>query len=567
MDVTHRPGSKSRRPQPGRKHRQQWANGRRLVRLLAGLLATSLAGPGQTAETDPSGRGGPGWTVDLNQQFQTIEGFGASDAWAAQFVGRWPDPERRRIAERLFSRAFAPSGRPQGIGLSIWRFNIGAGSAEQGTESGIRDPWRRAECFQDPQGQWDWAKQAGQQWFLEAARQHGVETVVAFVNSPPVHLTRNGRAWGDGSAYSNLAPERYEAFADFLATVCEHFERTGRPFDYLSPVNEPQWRWSRRNGQEGCPWTNEELRALVPVLGRALQARGLKVRLVLPEAAQLTHLLRRTDGEPLCSDQLRELYETRPDAILRTPAVAPIVAAHGYGTTDTRDRTRGIRRELGQRLRQTHPPLRYWMSEYCILGEADDGRLRGPGRDLGMEPALFVAELIHHDLTLAQATSWQWWLAISPYNYKDGLIYVDRSPEGGQVYESKLLWALGHFSRFVRPGARRVAVRPSPEAPDPQETEGPWMSAYWHPEKQSCVVVAINRRDQPVSITLRITGAEEQTFRSYLTTADPETNLQPGPPLEPGRPWTLPPLSLVPWVLAGSQHTLEKQPAPAHRSR
>ena len=36
--------------------------------------------------------------------------------------------------------------------------------------------------------------------------------------------------------------------------------------------------------------------------------------------------------------------------------------------------------------------------------------------------ALYMARVIHYDLTLAHASSWQWWLAISPYDYKDGLV-------------------------------------------------------------------------------------------------------------------------------------------------
>ncbi|NGO38032.1 glycoside hydrolase family 30 protein [Limisphaera ngatamarikiensis] len=488
------------------------------------------------------------WVANPAESFQPIEGFGASDAWAAQFVGRWPEETRQQVARLLFSREFDPAGRPRGIGLSIWRFNIGAGSAEQGADSGIRDPWRRAECFQNAQGYWDWSKQAGQQWFLEAARRHGVETVVAFVNSPPVHLTRNGRAWGDGSEHSNLAPERYAAFAEFLATVCEHFEKAGLPFDYLSPINEPQWRWSRRNGQEGCPWTNEEIRALVPVLGRALQTRGLKVRLVLPEAAQLLHLLGPTEGEPLCSDQLRELFGDRSDALLRTPAVAPVVAAHGYGTTTSRTQLRRVRQDLGERLRTDHPRLRYWMSEYCILDENDGGRLRGPGRDLGIEPALFVAEVIHQDLVLAWATSWQWWLAISPYDYKDGLVYVDRNPAGGRVYESKLLWAVGHYARFVRPGAVRIHVQVDPAGARLPDESGPWISGFRHPRSGTYTFVALNRTDREVPVILRMADGSRLRFRSYLTTPEPDVNLQPGPLMETGRAWTLPARSMVTWV-------------------
>lgn len=491
------------------------------------------------------------WEIDPQRRHQTIEGFGASDAWSAQFVGRWPDPLRERVAELLFSREWDTEGRPRGIGLSIWRFNVGAGSAEQGAESGIRDRWRRAECFQNADGLWDWSKQAGQQWFLEAARRHGVETFVAFVNSPPVHWTRNGRAWGDGGYRSNLDPERYEAFAAFLAEVCARFARTGRPFQFLSPVNEPQWNWSRRNGQEGCPWTNKEIRRLVPVLDAALRGRGLEVQIVLPESAKLDHLLQPTPGEPLASDQLRELYGDRSDAVHRVPRVAPVVAAHGYGTTDRRPRWLGLRRELGRRLQREHPGLRFWMSEYCILGQNDEGRLRGPGRDVGMTPALFVARVIHHDLTLAGATSWQWWLAISPYDYKDGLVYVGREPEAAEIRDSKLLWVLGYYARFVRPGSVRVEMRAIGAAPDPEtDAEAPLFSAYLQPRTNSVVLVGVNPSDRERALTLRFADGTAGEFRTYLTTEREGENLVPGRPLRTGEVWRWPARSVVTCVSA-----------------
>ena len=68
---------------------------------------------------------------------QTIHGFGASDAWSTQFVGKnWPLIKKNQIADYLFSTATDAQGNPKGIGLNTWRFNIGAGSSTQGGASG-----------------------------------------------------------------------------------------------------------------------------------------------------------------------------------------------------------------------------------------------------------------------------------------------------------------------------------------------------------------------------------------------------------------------------------------------
>jgi len=89
-------------------------------------------------------------SIDLNKRYQTIDNFGASDAWSCQFAGNWSEAKRNAIADLLFSQELKLDGSPEGIGLSLWRFNIGAGSTQQGSQSGIGDEWRRAEsCIGD----------------------------------------------------------------------------------------------------------------------------------------------------------------------------------------------------------------------------------------------------------------------------------------------------------------------------------------------------------------------------------------------------------------------------------
>ena len=127
--------------------------------------------------------------------YQTITSFGASDAWSCQFVGEsWPLVKKDQIADLLFSKDFGQDGSPMGIGLTSWRFNVGAGSADQGSESGIGDVWRRAEGFMKPDGTYDWASQSGQRWFLQAAKERGVDQFYGFMNTPPFALTKNGKA-------------------------------------------------------------------------------------------------------------------------------------------------------------------------------------------------------------------------------------------------------------------------------------------------------------------------------------------------------------------------------------
>lgn len=154
--------------------------------------------------------------IDIDKTYQTISNFGASDCWSLQFAGNWPDSKRNAMADLLFSQELDINGKPKGIGLSLWRFNIGGGSAEQGEASGISSDWRRTECFQNSDGTYNWNKQQGQQWFLKAAKERGVEQFLGFTNTPPVHMTLNGLAYNKGRPENlNLKPDKYDAYADF----------------------------------------------------------------------------------------------------------------------------------------------------------------------------------------------------------------------------------------------------------------------------------------------------------------------------------------------------------------
>jgi hypothetical protein len=383
------------------------------------LAATTLLGAALSIRVDPG------------VAYQAIDGFGASDAWQCYIVGRdWPEARRDRIAELLFSREADERGHPRGIGLSIWRFNVGAGTAEQGDASGIRNPWRRAECFQRADGGYDWSRQAGQRWILEAAHRHGVESLLTFSNAPPVHLTRNGKGYADrGLPQLNIRPGKLPAFAAFLADVADHFERDGLHFDYLSPIYEPQWAWDKPD-QEGTPASNIEVYALARLLSRELSRRMLTTRVVLGEAGTIAHVARKVEGDGR-DDQARFFFD--PDSAFYVgdlPNVAPIIAAHGYHSVWPPEAQMRSRRELHRALAVANPRLGYWQSEYCILEPPNAEVGGGSGRDLGMGVALYVARIIHDDLTVAQARSWQWWTAVSQVDYRDVLVYLDDGSAG-----------------------------------------------------------------------------------------------------------------------------------------
>ncbi|MFC4099080.1 glycoside hydrolase [Paenibacillus xanthanilyticus] len=493
--------------------------------ILAGMCGFSLyGGPLYAADpVIPAAEPVTRIVIDASTTFQAIDNFGASDAWSMEQLGKhWTDANKTKVADLLFSR-------DKGIGLSAWRFNIGAGSTET-DQAIIGNPWRRAEAFKmSAEDTYDWSKQAGQQWFLKAAKERGVDTLIAFVNSPPVWMTKNGHGQPDATVGSTNLKAGYEdEFAAYLVDVLEHFKQEGLAFDYISPINEPTWDWNKA-GQEGNRYNNEDMKKVILELYRQLQASGIDAQISAPDGVEITALL---DDAVYKAFANQEQYKGGANALglgkyreyikdlLGDPelkeAVGNKIASHSYWSDYSNpgdDRLGKLRELLAENLKQYDENAKYWMSEYCILGSY------GPGRDLGMSPALVVARTIHFDLTRANASAWQWWTAVSKEDYKDGLIYTDFNlPDDEQnILTSKMLWTLGNYSKFIRPGADRVQLTGIDEA----ARSGLLGSAYRHEEEKTVTAVFVNdsAEAKPVNVALGGLGKNEAVFamQSYVT--------------------------------------------------
>ncbi len=208
----------------------------------------------------------------------------------------------------------------------------------------------------------------------------------------------------------------------------------------------------------------------------------------------------------------------------------------------------GNRILVNQEIREANPDLGYWMSEYCIL-QKNDELGGGNARDLSMKTALYVARIIHHDMVLTNAKSWQWWTAITQVDYKDGLVYLDDGSEGetgkmggsveslrydGEVRESKLLWVLGNYSRFVRPGMVRIKCELSEEQ---SPENGILVSSYRDPSSGSLVYVLVNLSEKLEIVDM----GEAEDVQTYTT----DKNLSMGLSIQPLNGISLPPRSVV----------------------
>jgi O-glycosyl hydrolase len=472
--------------------------------------------------------------IDPRKTFQTIDGFGASDAWAINpMVKKWIRESNDRSIDKVADLLFSTQN---GIGLSAWRFNIGAGSTQQGADGLIPDPLRRAELFiTKPFGSVDESQHIGQVRLLREAHRRGVTDFIAFANSPPYWATKNGLTHpndGKNVGSSNLDPNHRLAFAKSLVDAVTYLrgDRVGVPVNYLSPLNEPTWDWQGKT-QEGCPYNIEDIKELYRSVHAQLIEAGISnyVHVDGPESVEYTAAL--SDANKIAFD--KKIYQggmhsknvgryrNYIDEFLGDPEMCSLlqnkISMHGYFSDAWPDRLGKLRDITFMNVKQVSPNAKIWMSEFCILG--DPGKARsfgGPSYDANdMEFAIHLATVMHRDLTRLNVSAWHWWLAITPYEYKDGLLKVSPSLDSDSIEPTKAFWAFGNFSRFVRPGFTRVQVT------NPDELDGLMVSVYKSSDASTIALVIVNGARVEKSLTFELEGSglrlDRKTIQVFTT--------------------------------------------------
>ncbi|MDR0939993.1 MAG: beta-glycosidase [Mediterranea sp.] len=460
-------------------------------------------------------------TIDADRTFQTIVGFGASDCWTPAFVGKYWTTNRERIGQWLFSDKIE-EGSPQGIALSMWRTNAGGGSAEQGDASGIDDETRRAESYLTDNLSLDWTRCEGQRYFLDQAKAWNVPGVVLFSNTPPVQYTYNGKGLSNRGGVSNLKSEHYADFANYLTEVAAHYRQAGYPVTHISPVNEPQYNWD--SGQEGSGWTNEEMARLAKELDKSLTTAALPVDLLLNESADWEYLYRAKDDANR-SNSLATFFTPGASTYIGDLAhVKPMLGAHSYWTDGTWDGMRSVRQQARQAADQYGVDL--WQTEWSMLGDGySSSEFAGFDTASEMDIALYMSKVIHNDLTVANVTSWSFWTSmdIPRWGHKNRFLLISLVPAGGAdgdirqegtAQPTPTLWVLGNYSRFIRPGYRRVAL-------EMNDSRSFFASAWISPEKDRVVAVFSNLSSKGVRLNETHTGWSQTpgSVTTYTTAA------------------------------------------------
>lgn len=472
----------------------------------------------------------PNAEVQINtaDTYQTIQDFGASDCWTAEYVSDYfSADEKAKAAKWLFSQQMDAYGNPEGIGLSCWRVNLGAGSSTQGADSNIDDETRRAECYLNADGTYDWSRCNGQQWFMQQAKDYGVDHFLLFSNSAPIYFTKSGKANTNGRNMScNLKDDCYDDFAEFLATTTKHFADEGYPITYIDPVNEPAFDW--KDGQEGSPWENSHIATLVKELDKSVTARNLSAKILIPEASSLDMLY---GGSGRASKQLEAFFKSGSSTYVGDlPSVAKTVAGHSYWTFRTNNELKEVRENVSREAEKYG--VEVMQTEWSMLDAEPSTSAGFPATyDAAskMDIALYMGKLIYCDLTYGNMTGWSYWTAFAQEKWgQKNRFYLIRMnaqgdtgdesygdiKKGGTLTDDKNLWVLGNYSRFIRPGYKRVAVA------GVDELNSLMASSWLSPDGGSLVTVLVNMSRTTRKINLAPAGRAVLTTKSYVTDKD-----------------------------------------------
>lgn len=460
--------------------------------------------------------------INIANTYQVIDGFSASGAWTLDYIGKyWENSVKEEMAKLLFSTE-VKSGSPEGIGLSMWRFCLGGGTAEQGDESQIVDKVRRGECFRNENGVYDWSKSFGQQYFMRKAKEYGCDQFIFFSGTAPVYWTKNGKGFSSSGKYANLKDEHYGDFADFFSTVAKHFKDQGYNIPYVSPINEPQYNWTE--GQEGSGWMHYEIARLAKELDRSLTEHGLDdTQMLLAEAGSWVYLYE--DGNSGGrGDVIYNMFDKNsPNYIGDLKHMPKLVCGHSYWTDMTWSNLIDVRSKVNNKAKEYD--LKVYQTEWSMMTE---GYEDCPVYDNAsyMDISLAMAKVIHQDLVTANVSSWSYWTVASQeqYSQKNRFYLIRLIPAGGDygdieesgsIMAGKNLWVLGNYSLFIRPGYKRVELN------IPGSSNQFYGSAYISPEQDKLVVVYTNASTKSVQMenTIQNLNNKKGTLLEQYTTS------------------------------------------------
>jgi glucosylceramidase len=310
-----------------------------------------------------------------------------------------------------------------------------------------------------------------QYWLLREAQKRGVRDFFAVPWSPPDSMKSDGIATPDVPS-GHLLPTHYEEYSKVLSRYLRGYEtERGIGIRSFSFQNEPDGSLAVRS----CPYNWQEAKDFLRVLVSRFRADGVRANLFVPECKNVANS--------------RSMFQSIVADTLLAQAIAG-VATHSNAQQLARDSGAFADAAL------QHGITRVWQSAFDPADELGDD----------LANALVCAARIHDDMTLSNLTAWLFPLLVAYDTYSnDGLVRMAFFNQR----VSKRLWALAQYSRFVRAGARRVAVV---NGDNPLQC-----TAFLSPTGDSLIVIAANSLaiEAPIAYAIPMRGSTEVTgFRT-----------------------------------------------------
>lgn len=463
--------------------------------------------------------------IDLNKAHQIIEGFGASAAWFFQEMGAFNGVDSELFRSKAINYIYGDDG----LKLNIFRYNIGAGSwdlyrnnigdyqthndGKGRTKSNLTESFFIRErytgdtkVFSDLNNYDITRDQYAVKMFKLALDTGNITRIVLFSNSPYYAFTKNGMCLSDNLGENNLKEEFFDAYSDYMI-LCSHklYKEVIQGYGIdssrvqISPVNEPQWDWNLGGSdQEGCHYDPVYLAKFYNNFYNRLNYwNNIWNTNYVMDVFESGSYMRESSTD--IYDYLDEFKKYNFYQNIET------LSLHSYCTDEKKAPRKDFAKSIG-----AYNINKISMSEYCDMIK---------GRDYSIKMAIRDSQIINRDLSMIDAVSWSWWLAVSNENFNSSLVYYDIDDKSTKDISTddtfkfsfpKRYYALKHYSYFISEGDRRVETKNS----DPLGIKPLDFSVYLK-QDGSLIIVVTNCGNK---MKVKLKGIDYKYLDTFVTT-------------------------------------------------
>ncbi len=397
--------------------------------------------------------------VDPTHAFQTLTGIGGAltDA-AAETFAKLPKNKQQEFIKAYFDPK-------EGIGYTLGRTNMNSCDFSSGSYDYVAENDKELSSFNiahDRTYKLPLIKQA-------LAATGGKLTLYVSPWSPPAWMKSNKDMLHGGK----LLPEYRQSWANYYVKYINALEKEGIPVWGLTVQNEPMAKqiW------ESCIFTAEEERDFIrDYVGPTLEKAGL------------------SNKKLIAWDHNRDLVYQRASTYLSDPAAAKYIYGIGYHWYETWTGS-NMQFENLKRVAETFPDKKLIFTEGCVesfkLDKINEWRL---GERYGYS--------MLNDFNCGTIAWTDWNILLDDKggpNHVGNFCFapVHADTQAGKLYYTNSYYYIGHFSKFIPAGSKRIATSSNRDVLQ--------STAFVTPEGKISVVV-LNTTDQKLPYRLWVDG-------------------------------------------------------------